>query len=217
MTTAYLTVDDAPSATLPEKLAVLDDYGVTALFLCEGRRLADHADHARQAVEAGHLLGNHAYDHNHASDIAVEEFADEVDRTEAAIDEVYADAGVERPTKVFRFPFGDKGGDRAAKFQTVLAERGFRPPNAELIDYDFWAEQAGDRDWFWTVDVEDYNVDTKAGLAENVAEADRLDGDSNDILLFHDGGNAPEQFEHYLHLLDERGVTFGDPLELADD
>jgi peptidoglycan/xylan/chitin deacetylase (PgdA/CDA1 family) len=217
MTTAYLTVDDAPSATLPEKLAALDDYGVTALLFCEGRRLADHADHARRAVEAGHLLGNHAHDHNHASDIAVEDFADEVDRTEAAIDEVYADAGVDRPARVFRFPFGDKGGDRAAAFQAVLAERGFRPPNAELIDYDFWTDQAGDRDWFWTVDVEDYNVDTKAGLAENVAEAaDRLDGDANDILLFHDGGNDPEQFEHYLNLLDDRGVTFGDPLALVD-
>ncbi|QLH83057.1 polysaccharide deacetylase family protein [Halosimplex pelagicum] len=217
MTTAYLTVDDAPSATLPEKLAVLDDYGVRALFFCEGRRLADHADNARQAVEAGHPLGNHAHDHNHASEIPVEDFADEVDRTETAIDEVYADAGVERPAKLFRFPFGDKGGDRAAEFQAVLAERGFRPPNADLIEYDFWTDQAGDRDWFWTVDVEDYNVDTKAGLAENVADAaDRLESDSRDILLFHDGGNSPEQFEHYLKLLDERGVEFGDPLELVE-
>lgn len=217
MPTAYLTVDDAPSATLPEKLTVLDDHGVRALFFCEGRRLADHADNARQAVEAGHLLGNHAHDHNHASDIAVKDFADELDRTEAAIDEVYADAGVDRPATLFRFPFGDKGGDRAEEFQAVLAERDFRPPNADLIDYDFWADHAGDRDWFWTVDVEDYNVDTKEALAANVADAaDRLGRDSNDILLFHDGGNSPEQFEHYLHLLDERGVVFGDPLELVD-
>ena len=216
MTTAYLTVDDAPSATLPEKLTVLDDYGVRALFFCEGQRLADHADGARQAVEAGHLLGNHAHDHNYASEMTVEAFADELDRTDAAIEDVYADAGVDRPVKVFRFPFGDKGGDRAEAFQDALAERDFRPPNADLIDYDFWSDQVGDRDWFWTVDVEDYNVDTKAGLAENVADADRLDSDANDILLFHDGGNSPEQFEHYLQLLDERGVTFGDPLELVD-
>ncbi|QPV63533.1 polysaccharide deacetylase family protein [Halosimplex litoreum] len=215
MTTAYLTVDDAPSATLPEKVAVLDDYGVRALLFCEGQRLADHADHARRAVEAGHLLGNHAYHHNSASDIAVDDFADELDRTEAAIDEVYESAGVDRPAKLFRFPFGDKGDDRAPAFQTVLAERGFRPPAADAIDYDFWADHAGDRDWFWTVDVEDYNVDTKEALAANVADAaDRLDADSNDILLFHDGGNSPGQFEHYLKLLDERGVAFGDPLEL---
>lgn len=216
MPPAYLTIDDAPSATLPEKLDALDEYGVRALFFCEGRRLADHADHARRAVEAGHLLGNHAHDHNYASDVAVDAFADELDRTEAAIDGVYEAAGADRPAKVFRFPYGDKGGDRAEEFQAVLEARGFRPPDADLIDYDFWADQTGDRDWFWTVDVEDYNVDTKEGLAANVEDAaERLDSDSRDILLFHDGGNDPGQFEHYLELLDERGVTFGDPLELV--
>ncbi|MFB6141045.1 MAG: polysaccharide deacetylase family protein [Halosimplex sp.] len=217
MSTAYLTIDDAPSATLPEKLAVLEERDVRVVFFCEGQRLADHADHARRAVEAGHLLGNHAYAHNHASDVSVEEFADGLDRTEAAIDEVYETADAERPAKLFRFPFGDRGGDRAEEFQAVLAERGFRPPDAEMIDYEFWADHAGYRDWFWTVDVEDYNVDATAALAENVADAaDRLEGDSRDVLLFHDGGNSVDLLEGYLDLLDERGVAFGDPLDLVD-
>lgn len=215
MPPAYLTVDDAPSGTLPEKLAVLDDRDVPALFFCEGHRLEDHADHARQAVEAGHLLGNHAYSHPSASEISVEAFADELDRTEAAIDDVYETAGVDRPARVFRFPYGDKGGDQAAALQEVLAEREFRPPDPDCIGYDWWADHAGDRDWFWTVDVEDYNVDTKAALEANVADADRLDSESADILLFHDGGNSPELFEHYVDLLVDRGVTFGDPLELV--
>ncbi|WP_123533439.1 polysaccharide deacetylase family protein [Halosimplex salinum] len=216
MALAYLTVDDAPSETLPEKLATLDRRDVPALFFCEGKRLAEYADHARQAVEAGHLLGNHAYSHRHASEMPVEDFADEVERTETAIDEVYEAAAVERPARVFRFPYGDDGGDRADEFQSVLADHGFSPPDGDLIDYDWWADRAGGRDWFWTVDVEDYNVDTKDELAENVAEAgERLDADSSDVLLFHDGGNSPAQFEHYLELLAERGGTFGDPLDLV--
>jgi len=218
MATAYLTVDDAPSETLPETLAVLDRRDVPVLFFCEGRRLAEYADHARQAVAAGHSLGNHTYSHHHASDIPVERFADEVERTEAALEDVYEAAGVERPARVFRFPYGDDGGDRADELQAVLAEQGFRPPDSDRIDYDWWADRAAGRDWFWTVDVEDYDVDSKDALTENVAAAaDRLAADSADILLFHDSGNSPEQFDHYLELLAERGVTFRDPLELVAD
>lgn len=156
-------------------------------------------------VEADHLLGDYAYSHPSASETSVEAFADELDQTEAA--------GADRPATVFRFPYGDKGSDRAAAFQEVLTARGFRPPEPDRIDYDSWSEHAGDSDWFWTVDAEDYNVDTKAALGERVADAARLDSGSADIRLVHDGGNPPGLFEHYAELLLDRGVTVADPLD----
>jgi peptidoglycan/xylan/chitin deacetylase (PgdA/CDA1 family) len=104
MTTSYLTVDDAPTETLPEKLAILEDHDVPALFFCEGRRLAEYPDHARQAVEAGYHIGNHAYSHQHASELSVDELTEEVAETETLLEEVYADAGVTRPARLFRFP-----------------------------------------------------------------------------------------------------------------
>jgi len=213
MTTAYLTVDDAPSEDLPEKLDVLDDRGVTALFFCEGRRLDDYADHARQALEAGHLLGNHAYSHTHGSELSVEEFRGEVEETEALLEGVHESAGVERFAKLFRFPYGDAGGDNHDAFQAVLADHGFAPPKSTGID-ETAAEVGGDRDWGWTVDVEDWTADSPAELRERVADVSvRFETGSEDVILFHDDGNTAEQFAAFVDELLDRGVDLGDPRE----
>ncbi|WP_435102716.1 polysaccharide deacetylase family protein [Halarchaeum sp. P4] len=215
--TAYLTVDDAPTETLPEKLEVLAERDVTVVFFCEGRRLADYADHALEAVEAGHVLGNHAYSHSHASELDVESFRDEVERTESLIEDVYERADAERPAKLFRFPYGDRGDVQADRFQACLADHGFVPPEPSAFAYDWYEEEHGDvRDWGWTVSVDDWEVDTPAGIRENVAaNAERIESDPDDLLLFHDGGNGVAEFEAYLDALADYGVTFGDPLDLV--
>lgn len=216
MGTCYLTIDDAPSADLPEKLAILEEREVPALWFCEGGRLAEYPEHARRAVEAGSHLGNHAYAHRHASVLSVGAFRNEVVRTERRLAAAYDAAGVERPGRPFRFPYGDRGGDRREQFQAVLAEEGFDPMDAAGIrDLDFHEEHGRDRDWYWTVDVEDWVVETRAGLAEMIeAWADRLERPDDDVLLFHDACNEPARFVDLLDLLDERGVRWGDPLAL---
>lgn len=218
MTTAYLTVDDAPSADLPAKLAVLAEQDVPAAFFCEGRRLEDHPEHAREAVEAGFHLGNHLATHPYASEIESERFRAELERTEELLEDVYDRAGVERPARLFRFPYGDRGGDRADAFQAVLAERGFVPPTPGAFEYEWYADDhAGHRDWAWTVALDDWNVETAGELRERVeAATDRIESDSADVVLFHDAGNSPELFEVLASLLRDRGVRFGDPLALVD-
>jgi peptidoglycan/xylan/chitin deacetylase (PgdA/CDA1 family) len=218
MTTSYLTVDDAPTETLPEKLAILEDHDVPALFFCEGRRLAEYPDHARQAVEAGYHIGNHAYSHQHASELSVDELTEEVAETETLLEEVYADAGVTRPARLFRFPYGDKGGERADRFQAVLEAEEFTPPDPSRIEYDWDGENRdGDRDWYWTVSVEDWEADSRAELSDHGGAVDDLfDQPGDDVVLFHDGGNTPALFEAFLELLAERDVEFGDPLDLVN-
>ncbi|OVE85912.1 polysaccharide deacetylase family protein [Natronolimnobius baerhuensis] len=217
MTTAYLTIDDAPSPTLPETVAVLEDREVPALFFCEGRRLAEYPDHARTALEADFHLGNHTHSHAHASDLSVKTFREELERTEVLLEDVYDAAGVSRPAKLFRFPFGDKGGEHATAFQDRLAAGGFVSPDPDLIDYEWYREDHGtDRDWFWTVDVADWTVDSPAELdTELAASADRLESSAADIVLFHDAGNAPELVAHFVDRLLERGVEFEDPVSLV--
>jgi len=218
MSTAYLTIDDAPSADLPATLEILRDADVPAVFFCEGRRLDEHPEHARSAVEAGFHLGNHADSHTHASELGVEAFREELDRTDALLEDVYEDAGVDRPAKLFRFPYGDEGGDDAAAFQRVLADRGFVPPDPDAFTDDWYVDEQGDDlDWFWTVHFDDWNVETPAELRAEVEDAaDRLDGDSPDVVLFHDGGNDPALFEVLIESLRERGIEFGDPLDLVE-
>jgi len=143
------------------------------VVLLRGRRLAEYPDHARQAVEAGYHIGNHAYSHQHASELSVDELTEEVAETETLLEEVYADAGVTRPARLFRFPYGDKGGERADRFQAVLEAEEFTPPDPSRIEYDWDGENRdGDRDWYWTVSVEDWEADSRAELSDHVAAVD---------------------------------------------
>lgn len=104
-----------------------------ALFFCGGRRLAKYPEHARRAVESGFYLGNHTYSRTRASELSVEAFEREVVRTEALLEDVYDRAGVPRPARVFRLPYGDEGGNRADRFQRVLETEGFVSPCPERV------------------------------------------------------------------------------------
>lgn len=205
--TLYLTVDDAPSATLDEKLDALAARDVPALLFCEGRRLDRHPEHATRAVRAGVHLGNHTWSHPHASDLCEAAFVRETERTERRIERVYDRAGVTRPAKLFRFPYGDDGGDRAGDFRSVLRERGFTGP--DRID-----RGPTRADWSWTLDVADWETDDvselRARFEAAVSDAER----SDEVVLFHDAGNSPALFEAFVGWLDDADRGLADPLDL---
>lgn len=59
-----LTFDDGPHPEYTLRLLdVLEKYGARATFFCVGQYAARHPDIIRQAVEAGHVVGNHTWDH----------------------------------------------------------------------------------------------------------------------------------------------------------
>mgnify|MGYP000445082587 CR=1 FL=1 len=227
MATIYLTVDDAPSERLPAKVSLIQEHDVPAVFFCEGRKLADYPDHARTAAAAGYHLGNHAYSHTTASELSVERFRDEVERTEDLLDEIYADGGIERPARLFRFPYGDAGGDNADEFQAVLTDFDFVPPaldgeatGTSPLDAsamgDGW--RAGDRDWAWTLHVEDWELESVAELRERLAAVEeRLASDGAELFLFHDQGTDLALFETLIEECRQYGASFGDPLALVPD
>ena len=208
--TRYLTVDDAPSATLDEKLDALAARGVPALLFCEGRRLDRFPEQAVRAVRSGVHLGNHTWSHPRAADLSETAFVREVERTERRIEAVYDRAGTTRPARFFRFPYGDGGGDRAADFQRVLRDRGFVGPDR------------GDRglvraDWPWTLDVGDWETDDVSELRarfESSAGGAGGSGRTGEIVLFHDAGNDPALFEAFVGWLADADPELADPLDL---
>jgi peptidoglycan/xylan/chitin deacetylase (PgdA/CDA1 family) len=59
-----LTFDDGPSThRTPPLLELLQAHDVKATFFMLGENIEKHPDIARQVWEAGHLIGNHSYDH----------------------------------------------------------------------------------------------------------------------------------------------------------
>ncbi len=62
--TIYLTFDDGPIPEVTEfVLEQLDRFAAQATFFCIGDNVRKHRDILYQVIEAGHLVGNHTYNH----------------------------------------------------------------------------------------------------------------------------------------------------------
>ncbi len=60
----HLTFDDGPIPEVtPWVLGQLEQYDAKATFFCVGHNIEKHPDIYRKVVEAGHLTGNHTYNH----------------------------------------------------------------------------------------------------------------------------------------------------------
>jgi peptidoglycan/xylan/chitin deacetylase (PgdA/CDA1 family) len=172
---AYLTVDDAPSLTMNEKVDYLSRKEIPAIWFCRGDLLEQRPNQAIRAIEKGFVLGNHAYSHPYFSDLELGECFAQIRRTDEIIDALYGSADVKRPTKCFRFPYGDKGGlkysevfepysetglERTQALQTYLRKSGYTQPQWEQVAYRYY--RAGglqdDVDWHWTYDVMEWSI-----------------------------------------------------------
>lgn len=59
-----LTFDDGPDpVSTPLILKVLGEYGIKAIFFCNGRRAETYPDLADQIKSEGHVIGNHGHSH----------------------------------------------------------------------------------------------------------------------------------------------------------
>ena len=123
-----LTFDDGPGPYTDRLLAELAAKDTLATFFVIGQNAATLPELVAREVAAGHAVGNHSFDHPQLSTLSAAGIADQVDRTDAAIQ---AAAGV-TPTLV-RPPYGATSDAVSA----VLAER-------------------GDIQVLWNVDTEDW-------------------------------------------------------------
>ena len=194
--TAYLTIDDGPSADWEVKLDFLAARGVPAVWFCEGGFLAAHPEFAPKAIALGHVVANHSYDHPRFSDLTVGECKEQIQRTDDLIEQSYARSGTPRPAKFFRFPYGDKGGLRYAdvfgpyegegarrkdELQSFLRDLGYWQPAFPRVTYRYY-RQAGlltDVDWCWTFDCGEHEMavpdppDAQECLARVFAQMER--------------------------------------------
>lgn len=112
--TLVLTFDDGPhSRFTPEVAAILQQYGVPAIFFEVGTNLGTvdaqgqaqlqpaRADISRQLLAQGHALANHSYTHAQLSKRSGEALKEEVLNTDALLKAVDPKRSV-----LFRFPYG---------------------------------------------------------------------------------------------------------------
>lgn len=230
MKKALLTIDDAPSARMEEKVDFLDALGIRAVWFCTGTNLEARFEAGLYALRRGHHLGNHAYEHPHFSSLAFEEGCEQIRRGDALVAEAYARAGVTRPGKYFRFPYGDKGGEPGtalrSQYQDFLAREGYSPAPREGITYRWYWDlgHANELDWFWTYDSNDWalnrpapveGLETLEKLLALMDEDRREEGGaevghglnrpgSDEIVLMHDQERTTGSFKIMIYKLIEK-------------
>ncbi len=230
---AYLTVDDGPQQDFIKKVDYLSAKGIRAMWFCMGIDLERSPEEAAYAIRQGHIIGNHSYDHPKFSSITLEEARDQIMRTEAIIESIYASVGVPRTMKVFRFPYLDNGREHSPEhikaIQALLRELGFEQPHWHGITYD-WYREAGhpvSLDVVCTYDTFDWCLapgndrfgysglpDLLARMDEHVPEGGRglNDPRSNEIVMMH----AQFSFEAWQAMIDKllsKGLSFELPAD----
>ncbi len=167
---AFLTIDDSPTKDFIAKLDCLEKYTIPAVLFCIGNLLEEHSDMAIQGIKRGFPIANHSYSHPHFSSITVDQCKWEISKTDEIIEALYSEAGVQRPAKWFRFPYGDKGDKKNGKvfsrfkrgnsirkveIQNHLKALGYSQPPFQSVKYQYMqkAKLYDDIDWSWTFDI----------------------------------------------------------------
>jgi peptidoglycan/xylan/chitin deacetylase (PgdA/CDA1 family) len=222
MTSAYLTIDDSPSSHMIDKIDLLNDLDIQAIFFCEGAKIDKRREHIIKAINSGHIIGNHSWKHIPFSDLDVSECRSEIRKTDEIIDKIYNQTEQQRKYKYFRFPYGDKG-DRKDKdgskekretIQEILNDFNYTSPNFNDSPREKYHPFQGDNDWYWTVNIQEYKCDSfdlfKNKMQTSCDIQNLIDDDSPDILIYHDHENTYEWFSDYINILLDKGVSFLD-------
>jgi len=159
-----LTFDDGPNRTwTPRLLDVLANHETRATFFLLGNRAQAEPELVRRIAAAGHLIGNHSWDHPNFALSTANRIRHELQWTREALEQITGDR-----VKFFRPPFGAR---RPAVFR-IAHELGMQPVLWNAMTSD-WSEPSAER------------------IAERLgARIDKLrnSGSAANIVL-HDGGH----------------------------
>ena len=228
MVKAVLTIDDIASENTPAIIDYLKEKNIPVLMFAWGEKVEQFYDNAVYALQNGVIVGNHSYTHPFFSKISYEDGVKEIEKTEALLDKLYKDAGVERKYRPFRFPYGDKGGENKDILQKYLAENGFDKLDDRKLAYPWWKEKGLDKDidTFWSFDFAEYNIRKDSGFTkEDVFKRMEMTSTKDSTALFEDGAYhflllhahdeteelVPGYYRMFLDRLIERGVVFEKP------
>ncbi|WP_179232750.1 polysaccharide deacetylase [Paenibacillus rigui] len=184
--TVYLTFDDGPSKLTSQVLDILKEEDVKATFFVLGQQVKAHPELVRQAVEEGHAIGNHTYNHVYKELYSnVETFWDQVQRTEQVLKE---ETGIR--TRLVRAPGGTFGNFDAFYF--------------------YYLDQAGYEVHDWNIDSGDSK---RVGVPASEIMQTIEKGPFGDqvILLMHDGTGHEQTVKalpDIIHLFKEKGYAF---------
>ena len=111
MKKVILTFDDGPSENFQKLLEYLIKNKYKAIFFCLGKNLEfpERKKQIIKAIKKGFLIGNHSYSHRNFNMLSFKKAKEEILKTDKLIEEIYKEAKIKRPIKLFRFPYLRRG------------------------------------------------------------------------------------------------------------
>lgn len=225
---AILTIDDISSKNTPAVVDYLVEKGITPVLFAVGDNVDNYRAEAIYALKKGAIVGNHSVHHPAFSDLSFEEAKKEILDMEKFLDELYAEAGVERKYHIFRFPYGDRGNDDTRdRLQEFFKEQGFDKLDDVKVTSEGYRNsgQLERIDTLWSFDFAEYTMhggeisfaDIMARIEdkEKNGGADILEEDSFNLILLH-AHDLSDEIEpgYYRTLVDyliDRGCEFVRP------
>jgi peptidoglycan-N-acetylglucosamine deacetylase len=117
-----LTFDDGPDPLSTEILiSILGKYNIKALFFCEGRKAQKYTELINLLKSAGHIIGNHGYNHPDGLFVSDRKYIEDVKLASGITSE-----------KLFRPPYG-----RMRIGQYLKLRKDYRIIMWDLMPYDF--------------------------------------------------------------------------------
>lgn len=225
---AYLTIDDGPTKNTKSIIDFLKSKRIIPIMFFYGLQIEKSRDEGIYAIKNGAIIGNHSYTHPHFSEISMDECVAEIEEQEKLIQSLHEEAGARRESKLFRFPYGDKGGKNHDFLQKYLAKNNFSKIRDNSIRLEWYHENEFDkeRDIFWTFDFSEYNMtsdllytyeDIMKRIHDKTGSGRTLfDTDGFNIVIIHDHEKTEEIFPGYFsklidHVLDN-GLQFVKPV-----
>jgi peptidoglycan/xylan/chitin deacetylase (PgdA/CDA1 family) len=158
-----LTFDDGPNPTYtPQVLSILHQYSVNATFFVIGEQVQAYPNLVQQEHAAGHIVGNHSWNHPYLTTLAADDIHTQLSNTSNAIEQA---TGV-RPS-FFRPPYG------AYNYQVLLQ-----------------ASNLGLQPILWSVDPQDWNGPPSSNTIVQRVLAEARNGSI--ILMHDGGGNRSQ-------------------------
>ncbi|MBQ7631740.1 MAG: polysaccharide deacetylase family protein [Paludibacteraceae bacterium] len=161
----YLTFDDGPIPEVtPKVLEILARYDVKATFFMVGENIDKHPEVYLQVVEAGHMVGNHTYNHLKGWDTPFDDYMTNVGQCNKALFVHHPSVFI--PT-LFRPPYGKA----TFRQRRALHEEGYK-----LI--------------YWDVLTRDYDASrTPEAMLKQIQQETR----AGSIINFHDSLKSNER------------------------
>ncbi|MCS7463405.1 polysaccharide deacetylase [Paenibacillus doosanensis] len=184
--TVYLTFDDGPSPLTAKVLDILKEEDVKATFFVLGEQVKSHPELVRRALEEGHTIGNHTYNHVYKELYSgAQTFWDQLQQTE----DIIADAAGIRP-RLVRAPGGTFGNFDAFYF--------------------YYLDQAGYEVYDWNIDSGD-SARPGVPASEIIQTVKKGPFKNETVVLMHDGTGHDQSVKalpEVIRLFKEKGYAF---------